>query len=356
MTCSHLAPVLRLLASDLTYLPTFLSYVKLLLFNVCRAIPCYSTLRRSQSLPILWDLSGETCREIAKQTAGVSMQDTDIKQQLETLVTTWGRLSLSVLGDCNCSAPAPTPCTSSPFVPISAPCPCSDPKNPGAPDACVLSPSSTPCPVPTSPSTHTPSKKAKARAKAKARNKSKHDATLVEPSVADIQDHLRNSATSRDWLMLSSSLPPSSSTSRPTSEGLQKDGEERVGSGWSDPVAALRCIHGIVAPIVLRDTAHLDRLHQLKTALSLTVAGRGGRTADVEGSCAEEDGCPSCPALAITTSVVCVVGGDKGSQDELQVNLLMTYCFLCAALMHHLKAVGGIKHRTQEQEDGTGDR
>jgi hypothetical protein len=284
------------------------------------------------------------------------MQDTDIKQQLETLVTTWGRLSLSVLGDCNYSAPAPMPCTSSPLVPISSPCRCSDTKNPDALDACVVSPSSTPCPVPAPPSTCTPSKKAKARAKAKARNKSNHDATLIEPSVADIQDQLRNSATSRDWLMLSSSLPPSTATSRPTSEGLRQCGEERVGSGWSDPVAALRCIHGIVAPIVLRDTAHLDRLHQLKTALSLAVAGRGGRNADVEGSCAEEDGCPSRPALAITTSVVCVVGGDKGSQDELQVNLLMTYCFLCAALMHHLKAVGGIKHRTQEQEDGTGDR
>jgi hypothetical protein len=282
------------------------------------------------------------------------MQDTDIKQQLETLVTTWGRLSLSVLGDCNCSAPAALPCTSSPpvasFTP--SPCPCSDPKNPDTPDICALSSSSTPSPVLASPSTHAPSKKAKARAKAKARNKSKQDAALEEPSIADIQDHLRNSVTSRDWVMLSSSLPPS--TSHPTGDGLRKFREEWDGSGWSDPVAALRCIHGIVAPIVLRDTAHLDRLHQLKTALSR--AGHGTQSADAEGSCVEEDVCPSRAALAITTSVVCVVGGDKGSQDELQVSLLMTYCFLCAALMHHLKAVGGIKHRTHEHEDGTGDR
>jgi hypothetical protein len=31
-----------------------------------------------QSLPILWDLTGETCREITKQTAGIHMLiDTD---------------------------------------------------------------------------------------------------------------------------------------------------------------------------------------------------------------------------------------------------------------------------------------
>jgi hypothetical protein len=53
-----------------------------------------------QSLPILWDLTGETCREIAKQTAGVTLEDTDIKSRLETLVVTWGRLSRSVLLDC----------------------------------------------------------------------------------------------------------------------------------------------------------------------------------------------------------------------------------------------------------------
>lgn len=285
------------------------------------------------------------------------MQDTDIKQQLETLVTTWGRLSLSVLGDCNCSAPAAVPCTSAPPVPNSSPsfpfpCPCSVPSNPDSPHICVLSPSSIPPPVPAFPSTHTSSKNAKARAKAKAKKKSKHHAALEEPSIADIQDHLRNSATSRDWVMLSSSLPPP--TSRPTSEGLKEYGEDRDARGCSDSVAALRCIHGIVAPIVLRDTVHLDRLHQLKTALSL--AGHGTGYVDAEGSCAEEDVCPSRAAFAITTSVVCVVGGDIGSQDELQVNLLMTYCFLCAALMHHLKAVGGIKHRTQEQEDGTGNR
>eukprot|EP00596_Hydrurales_sp_CCMP1899_P009229 CAMPEP_0119046648 /NCGR_PEP_ID=MMETSP1177-20130426/47975_1 /TAXON_ID=2985 /ORGANISM="Ochromonas sp, Strain CCMP1899" /LENGTH=177 /DNA_ID=CAMNT_0007020095 /DNA_START=219 /DNA_END=749 /DNA_ORIENTATION=- len=53
-----------------------------------------------QSLPILWDLTGETCREIAKQTAGVSLEGTDIKARLEILVVTWGRLSRSVLLDC----------------------------------------------------------------------------------------------------------------------------------------------------------------------------------------------------------------------------------------------------------------
>ena len=284
----------------------------------------------------------------------MSLQDTDIKQQLETLVSTWGRLSLSVLGDCNCSAATTSPVTTF------HPCPdSSDPVTAGSSAATPSLPNS-PAPTAASPITHVPSKKAKARAKAKARNRSKHDAAHELPSVEDIQDQLKKSATSRDWAMLSSSLPPSSP--QPISEGTRRGGEGQsstgTGAGWSDPVAALRCIHGIVAPLVLRDSVHLEHLHELKTALSLTPrrAGTDAGAVDVDDSNSEGDGCPTRAALAITSSVVCVVGGDKGNQDELQVSLLMTYCFLCAALMHHLKAVGGIKHRTHEQEGGVGDR
>ena len=46
-------------------------------------------------------LSGETCREVAKQTAGVSLADEDaqITRQLDNLVLTWNKLSQSILLD-----------------------------------------------------------------------------------------------------------------------------------------------------------------------------------------------------------------------------------------------------------------
>jgi hypothetical protein len=50
-----------------------------------------------QSLPIIWDLLGETCREISKQTAGISLEDSKTREHLRELVNTWNSLSEAVL-------------------------------------------------------------------------------------------------------------------------------------------------------------------------------------------------------------------------------------------------------------------
>lgn len=196
-------------------------------------------------------------------------------------------------------------------------------------------------------------KRAKAKAKAKARAKIIATEMCDEaPPLKDLLLAVKKSATSRDWLMLSSSLPPIK-TVQAGLAGMVGDGRSRRDIETEvpvDPVAALCIIHSMVAPLVLRDTEHLKVLTQLKSFSSHTQSDSSSSS---EGQGLEEIK-SSCTVL--TASVVRAVGGEKGVQDELTVSLLMTYCFLCAALMHHLKATGGVKRIAVDTDDTTDSR
>ena len=219
-------------------------------------------------------------------------------------------------------------------------------------------PSSSPNPYPHPTQTSVPMgtsaiKRAKAKAKAKAR--AKINATEMCDEAPPLKDMLlaaKKSVTSRDWLMLSSSLPPI----KTVQAGMAGDGRSRRDIETevpADPVAALCIIHSIVAPLVLRDTEHLKVLMQLKSYSSHTQSDSSSCSSSSEGQGLEEIK-SSCTVL--TASVVRAVCGEKGVQDELTVSLLMTYCFLCAALMHHLKATGGVKRNAVDTDDATDSR
>ena len=163
-------------------------------------------------------------------------------------------------------------------------------------------------------------------------------------------EQLGGSVTTRNWQMLSSSLP-----------GLSYDGvgDRQFPQGQSqrdvtpvgdrpDPVRALRDIHSMVAPLVLHDLHHLTCVQQLSDCVKAMQQSEGSYPQS-------EDVTPITlhPHIALTPAVVHAVGAEKGCQDELQVSLLMTYCFLSATLLHHLKAIGGIKHHVRESEGPT---
>ena len=179
------------------------------------------------------------------------------------------------------------------------------------------------------------SKRAKARAKAKVR--AKENVQSHEQNVKSLRDTLANSVSSRNWQMLANSLP-SFLDFTAVSNGHKSEAEDGSSRDRLDPVRALHKIHSIVAPLVLHDSKHLDYLSQLTLLLKETPDHLDG-------------GLPSAVPIAFTAQVVNAVGIDKGCQNELQVNLLMTYCFLSAALLHHLKAIGGIKHHTGENRN-----
>ena len=174
------------------------------------------------------------------------------------------------------------------------------------------------------------SKRAKARAKAKVR--AKENVQSHEQNVKSLRDTLANSVSSRNWQMLANSLP-SFLDFTAVSNGHKSEAEVGSSRDRLDPVRALHNIHSIVAPLVLHDFKHLDYLSQLTLLLKETPD-------HLDWSL------PSAVPIAFTAEVVNAVGIDRGCQNELQVNLLMTYCFLSAALLHHLKAIGGIKHHT----------
>ena len=269
-------------------------------------------------------MTGETCREIAKQTAGISLEDTDIKQQLETLVLSWGRLSQYVLrtgaGPLRSSIDLPSSPPASAIGRPSAPCDSQVAGASGLEGIAAVSISS---------------KRAKARAKAKGR--AKENVQSHAQIVKNFRETLASTVSSRNWQMLASSLPSIlESTNISNCQKSENDGANS--SDRLDPVRALYNIHSIVAPLVLHDLKHLDCLSQLTCVLK-------------ENTDQTDSVLPSAVPIAFTASVVNAVGIDKGCQNELQVNLLMTYCFLSAALLHHLKAIGGIKHHTEESRN-----
>lgn len=272
----------------------------------------------------MWDLTGETCREIAKQTAGISLEDTDIKQQLETLVLSWGRLSKSVLINGNGAFGVSSNLTSNPMVSVI--------ENTFSPLNCPLSNAPV---LEEGAAVSTSSKRAKARLRAKLRAKENVQTPLQ--TVKDHLDLLTNTASSHNWQMLASFLPSlpdlTDIDSSPVSD--QSLGHATRTTDQSDIVRALRDIHSIVAPLVLHDRKHLDYLEQLSSAIR-------------ENANQTDPNLYLAAHIAFTTQIVHAVGIDKACQNELQVSLLMTYCFLSAALLHHLKAVGGIKYHTGE--------
>jgi hypothetical protein len=295
-------------------------------------------------------LTGETCREIAKQTAGISLEDTDIKERLETLVFSWSKLSRSVLGDLD-DVDCVTPSTGG------AQAACSD-VNSSSPTAASNKQADTP---PTS-------KKAKVRAKAKAkmRDLEPHE---VHPAPCDLRESLRRSATSKDWVMLSRSLTPSNATGGMNTEGhphtgtasgggggggggKKSQGDEKKSKGSNGSMEALQCIHCIVAPLVLHDTEHLQRLQQLNNYIEAGGSRAEGKTEDPSPSSSSSSSSSSSICYVLTPAVVRSLSAEKGSQDEFYVNLLMTYCFLCAAIFHHLKAIGGIEGCSTDHHTG----
>ena len=293
-------------------------------------------------------MTGETCREIAKQTAGISLEDTDIKQRLETLVFSWSKLSRSVLGGLDDGADCVTPSAGG------AQATCSD-VNSSSPTAAsntlnVVKQAETP---PTS-------KKAKVRAKAKAkmRDLEPHEG---HPAPCDLRESLRRSATSKDWVRLSRSLTPSNATGGMNTEGhpytgsgsgggcgKKSQGDEKKSKGSNGSMEALQCIHCIVAPLVLHDTEHLERLQQLNSYIIASGSRAEGKTEDPLPSSSSS----SSIRYVLTPAVVRALSAEKGSQDEFYVNLLMTYCFLCAAIFHHLKAIGGIEGCSTDHHTG----
>ena len=292
---------------------------------------CYSQYS-SQSLPVLWDLTGETCREIAKQTAGVSLEDTDIKQRLDTLVLTWSRLSQSVLND---GASSISQCELSPLNPVATD---------GLPLSCITRSVSSPT-GPGDAMATGQSKRAKARAKAKMR--AKENSATSDGQVKELREVLGNSVTTRNWQMLAGSLPtisPDIASERLPYGRIQKDFAVVVDR--PDPIRALHDIHSMVAPLVLCDLEHLTCVQQLNICVR---SMHFSECSETERECESIDITLDSlfPHVALTPAVVHAVGAEKGCQDELRVILLMTYCFLSAALLHHLKAIGGIKHHTR---------
>ena len=322
-----------------------------------------------QSLPILWDLTGETCREIAKQTAGISLEDTDIKQRLEVLVFSWSKLSRSVLGGLDDGGDCVMLSTGGGGVQANS----TDGRNcPPSP-----SPSSTSNTASAVKQAETPptSKKAKVRAKAKAKLRDLEQPEVI-PRPCDVYELLERSATSKDWVMLSRSLTPCNTAGGTNTEGhnnnsnfsgsgnssggiggsggstgggRRNQGDEMKGKSKpsNGSMEALQSIHCIVAPLVLHDEEHLQRLQQLNSYLRANGGRAEGKTEDPSPSSSSSSSC-----YVLTPAVVRALGAEKGSQDEFYVNLLMTYCFLCAALFHHLKAIGGIEGSTTDHHSG----
>jgi hypothetical protein len=281
------------------------------------------------------------------------LEDTDIKQRLETLVFSWSKLSRSVLGGLDDGADCVTPSTGG------AQATCSDVNSSSSTSA-----SNTPNVVKQADTPPT-SKKAKVRAKAKAkmRDLEPHE---VHPAPCDLRESLRRSATSKDWVMLSRSLTPSNATGGMNSEGpphtgtgsggggggggcgKKSQGDEKKSKGSNGSMEAMQCIHCIVAPLVLHDTEHLERLQQLNSFVKASGSRAEGKTEDPSPSSSSSS--PICYVL--TPAVVRALSAEKGSQDEFYVNLLMTYCFLCAAIFHHLKAIGGIEGCSTDHHTG----
>lgn len=269
------------------------------------------------------------------------MEDTDIKQQLETLVFSWSKLSRSVLGGLDDGVDCVIP--SAGGVQAS----CSD-VNSSSPTAASNT-------LPTS-------RKAKVRAKAKAkmRELEPHD---VHPAPCDLRESLRRSATSKDWVMLSRSLTPSNAASGISTDGhshsgsgggcgRKSHGDEKKSKGSNGSMEALQCIHCIVAPLVLHDTEHLQRLQQLNSHIAASGDRAEGKTEDASPSPSSSPSSSSSICYVLTPAVVRALSAEKGSQDEFYVNLLMTYCFLCAAIFHHLKAIGGIEGCATDHNTG----
>lgn len=270
------------------------------------------------------------------------MEDTDIKQRLETLVFSWSKLSRSVLGGLDGCVDCVIPSTG------------------GVQASCSDVNSSSPTAASNTPPT---SRKAKVRAKAKAKMRDLEPHEL-HPAPCDLRDSLRRSATSKDWVMLSRSLTPSNATSGINTDGhshsgsggggggcgRKSQGDEKKSKGSNGSMEALQCIHCIVAPLVLHDTEHLQRLQQLNSHIKASGGRAEGKTEDASPSPSLSSSSSICYVL--TPAVVRALSAEKGSQDEFYVNLLMTYCFLCAAIFHHLKAIGGIEGCSTDHNTG----
>lgn len=291
------------------------------------------------------------------------MEDTDIKQRLEVLVFSWSKLSRSVLGGLDDGGDCVMLSTGGWGVPANS----TDGRS------CPPSPNSTSNTASAVKQVETPptSKKAKVRAKAKAKLRDLEQPE-VTPRPCDVYELLRRSATSMDWVMLSRSLTPCNTAGGTNTEGhnnnsnfggsgnssggiggsgsgRKNQGDEMKGKNKpsNGSMEALQCIHCIVAPLVLHDEEHLQRLQQLNSYLRASGGRAEGKTEDPSPSSSSSSSC-----YVLTPSVVRALSAEKGSQDEFYVNLLMTYCFLCAALFHHLKAIGGIEGSTTDHHSG----
>ena len=287
------------------------------------------------------------------------MEDTDIKQRLEVLVFSWSKLSRSVLGGLDDGGDCVILSTGGGGVQANS----TDGKYcPSSPNPSPSPPSNTANAVKLVETPPTSKKdKVRAKAKAKLRDLEQPEAT---PRPCDVYELLKRSATSKDWVMLSRSLAPCSteghsnnsnfsgggngscggSGSGRKSQGDEIKGKSKLSNGSME---ALQSIHCIVAPLVLHDEEHVQRLQQLNSHVRASGGRAEGKTEDPSPSLSSSSSC-----YVLTPAVVRALGAEKGSQDEFYVNLLMTYCFLCAALFHHLKAIGGIEGSTTDHHSG----
>lgn len=167
-----------------------------------------------QSLPIIWDLLGETCREISKQTAGISLEDSKTREHLRDLVNTWNSLSEAVLEG--------------------------DMINIMKKTSFIVSNNNNSINI---------INKVKTKSKTKSKNKKKTEI---------------NSQAKNNWVMWSSSIFPASTSKFPSDI-----------TDENDVLSALAVIHNIIAPILLEDSGlniHLYDQNQQVIILSMSIS------------------------------------------------------------------------------------